>query len=51
MKTEFVYYLSNEAIYQLKYYNNLNLTHKKNIKTFLILIATINVYLVIIHVC
>ena len=41
MKTEIVNNMANEAIYQLQYYKNLYLTHKKINKIFLILFITI----------
>ena len=34
MKTDIVNNMANEAIYQLKYYKNLYLTHKKLTKYF-----------------
>ena len=41
MKTEIVNNIANEAIYQLQYYENLYLAHKKGNKIFLILFSTI----------
>ena len=40
MRTEVVNNLANEAIYQLEYYKNLYLAHKKVNKIFLILLIT-----------
>ena len=44
MKTELVNNIANEAIYQLQYYKNLYLTHKKNYKIFLILFSTVFIF-------
>ena len=41
MRTEVVNILANEAIYQLEYYKNLYLVHKKINKILLILLITI----------
>ena len=41
MKTEIVNNLANKAIYQLKYYKNLYLVHKKVNKIFLIFLSTL----------
>ena len=46
MKTELVNNIANEAIYQLKYYKNLYLAHKKINKIFLILFTTIIICLI-----
>ena len=46
MKTELVNNIANEAIYQLQYYINLYLAHKKVIKLFLMLFSTINICLI-----
>ena len=46
MKTELVNNIANEGIYQLKYYKNLYLTHKKINKIFLILFSTIIICLI-----
>ena len=46
MKTEIVNNIANEGIYQLKYYKNLYLTHKKINKIFLILFITIFICLI-----
>ena len=46
MKTEHVNNIANEAIYQLKYYKNLYLIHKKINKIFLILFITIFISLI-----
>ena len=48
MKTEMVNNLANEAIYQLQYYKNLYLTHKKINKILLILLITIFICLIVI---
>ena len=40
MRTEIVNYIANEAIYQLQYYENSYLTHKKINKIFLIFFST-----------
>ena len=41
MKTELVKNIANEAIYQLEYYKNLYLVHKKLNKILLIIISTL----------
>ena len=41
MKTELVNIIANEAIYQLQYYNNSYLTHKKINEKFLIIFTTL----------
>ena len=41
MKTELVNNMANEGLYQLQYYKNLYLTHKKINKKILILFMTI----------
>ena len=46
MKTEVVNNIANEAIYQLQYYKNLYLAHKKINKVFLILFMTIIICLI-----
>ena len=46
MKTEIVSNIAKEAIYELKYYKNLYLAHKKINKIFLILFATIFICLI-----
>ena len=46
MRTEVVNNLADEAIYQLQYYKNLYLTHKKINKLFLILFKTIIICLI-----
>ena len=46
MKTKIVNNIANEGIYQLKYYKNLYLTHKKVNKIFLILFITIFICLI-----
>ena len=46
MRTEVVNNLADEAIYQLQYYKNLYLTHKKIIKLVLILLITIIICLI-----
>ena len=46
MKTELVNNIANEAIYQLEYYKNLYLTHKKVNKILLILLITIIICLI-----
>ena len=51
MKTENVNNIANEAIYQLKYYKNLYLAHKKINKIFLILFITIIFCLIAFLVC
>ena len=50
MKTEIVNNLADEAIYQLQYYKNLYLTHKKINKILLILFLTIIICLIAFHV-
>ena len=50
MKTELVNNIAKEAIYQLEYYKNLYLTHKKIKKTILILFITIINCLIAFHV-
>ena len=47
MRTEVVNNLANEAIYQLKYYKNLYLIHKKVDKIFLILFNLIFICLIV----
>ena len=46
MKTEIVNSIANEPIYQLEHYKNLYFAHKKNNKTFLILVSTIIICLI-----
>ena len=46
MKTELVNNIANEAIYQLQYYKNLYLTHKKINKIPLIIISTLIICLI-----
>ena len=46
MKTELVNNIANEAIYQLEYYKNFYLAHKKNNKILLILLSTIFICLI-----
>ena len=46
MKTEIVNNIANEPIYQLEHYKNLYFAHKKNNKTFLILVSTILICLI-----
>ena len=46
MRTEFVNNIAKEGIYQLQYYKNLYLTHKKVNKIFLILLSTIIICLI-----
>ena len=46
MKTELVNNIANEGIYQLKYYKNLYLTHKKINKILLILVIIIFICLI-----
>ena len=48
MRTEVVNNLANEAIYQLEYYKNLYLVHKKINKLLLILLRTIFICLIVI---
>ena len=50
MKTELGNNISNEAIYQLQYYEKLYLTHKKINKVLLILFITIFICLIVFHV-
>ena len=50
MRTEVVNNLADEAIYQLQYYKNLYLTHKKINKILLIIFITINICLIAFHV-
>ena len=50
MKTELVNNIANVGIYQLKYYKNLYLVHKKINKILLILLVTIFIYLIASHV-
>ena len=46
MKIELVNDIANEGLYQLKYYKNFYLTHKKINKIFLILFSTIIIFLI-----
>ena len=46
MKTEVVNNIANEAIYQLQYYKNLDQSHKKINKIFLILFISIIICLI-----
>ena len=46
MKTEIVNNIASEAVYQVQYYKNLYLTHKKIKKIFLILFITIIIFLI-----
>ena len=46
MKTKLVNNIANEAIYQLQYYKNLYLTHKKINEILLIVFSTINICLI-----
>ena len=46
MKTELVNNIANEAIYQLEYYKNLYLVHKKVNKLLLIIISTLFICLI-----
>ena len=46
MKTEIVDNIVNEAIYQLQYFNNLYLVHKKVNKIILIIISIIIICLI-----
>ena len=46
MKTELANNIANEGTYQLKFYKNLYLTHKKINKIFLILFSTIIICLI-----
>ena len=50
MKTEIVNNIANEGIYQLQYYKNLYLTHKKINELLLIFLITIIICLIAIHV-
>ena len=50
MRTEVVNNIANEAIYQLQYYKNLYLTHKKINKILLILFITLTICLIAFHV-
>ena len=50
MKTELVNNTTNEALYQLQYYKNLYLAHKKINKNLLILLSAIIICLIVIHV-
>ena len=51
MKTELVNNIANEAIYQLQYYKNLYLRHKKHNKILLIVFSTIIICLIAFNVC
>ena len=46
MKTEIVNNMANEAIYQLQYYKNLYIVHKKVNKILLIIISTLFICLI-----
>ena len=46
MRTEIVNNLANEAVYQLEYYKNLYLVHKKVNKILLIIISTLFICLI-----
>ena len=46
MRTEIVINLANEAVYQLEYYKNLYLVHKKVNKILLIIISTLFICLI-----
>ena len=46
MTTELVNNIANEAIYQLEYYKNLYLVHKKVNKILLIIISTLFICLI-----
>ena len=46
MKTELVNNIANEAIYQLEYYKNLYLVHKKLNKILLIIISKLIICLI-----
>ena len=46
MRTEVVNNLANEAIYQLEYYKNLYLVHRKLNKILLIIISTLFICLI-----
>ena len=50
MKTELVNNIANEAIYQIQYFKNLYLAHKKFNKILLILFITIIICLIAFHV-
>ena len=50
MKTELGNIIANEAIYQLQFYKELYLTHKKINKKFLILFLAIIICLIAFHV-
>ena len=47
MKTELVYNIANEAIYQLQYYKTFYLTHKKINKKCLILFSKLFIRLIV----
>ena len=51
MKTNLVNNIANEAKYQLQYYKNVYLTHKKIDKMSLIHFSTIIICLIEFHVC
>ena len=46
MKTELINNIANEGIYQLEYYENLYLAHKKINKICLILFSILNICLI-----
>ena len=46
MKTEIVNKIANEGIYQLEYYKNLYLVHKKVIKILMIIISILIICLI-----
>ena len=50
MRTELVNIIANEGIYQLQYYKNLYLAHKKIIKILLITFSTLIICLIAFHV-
>ena len=50
MKTELVNNIANEAIYQLQYYKNLYIAHKKIDKILLIFFSTTIICLITFHV-
>ena len=50
METEIIINKAKEAIYQVKYYKNLYLAHKKINKILLLIISTINNCLIAFHV-
>ena len=50
MKTKLVSNITNEALYQLQYYKNLYLAHKKINKILLILFSKFFNYLIAFHV-